>query len=476
MVFSSPIFLFLFLPVTLGLYFLLPTRLRNVWLLGTSLVFYSWGEPKFVVVMLASIVINFLLALWIDRGRDRGNARPVLATAVVINIGLLVFFKYANFIVDNLNVLLGGMNLSPILIPAIALPIGISFFTFHALSYVIDVYRRAAPAQRSLFNIGLYISLFPQLIAGPIIRYHDIAHQLVERTVTRTGFAYGVERFVVGLGKKVLIANSLAVPADLIFSIPGDQLTTPVAWLGVLCYALQIYFDFSGYSDMAIGLGHMFGFRILENFNYPYISQSLTEFWRRWHISLSNWFRDYLYIPMGGNRVAPWRVYFNLVTVFFLCGLWHGASWNFVIWGLFHGAFLVIERMGLARWMEAWWRPFRHLYLLLVVTVSWVFFRAAELPDASGFLRAMVGLSPASGLEHPLGLYLDIQIALALAVGAVGSMPIVTAIRGRLEGSTKASVKIAASVGKVTALASILAVSSALLAAGTYNPFIYFRF
>src|SRR5215475_4644768 len=475
MVFSSPIFLFLFLPVTLGFYFLLPVRLRNIWLLGTSLVFYGWGEPKFVVVMLASILLNYFLALWIDRVRDKGDARPALATAVAINIGLLVFFKYVNFLGDNLNAVLAGIGLSPVVIPAIALPIGISFFTFHALSYVIDVYRRTAPAQRSLFNIGLYISLFPQLIAGPIIRYHDIAHQLVERTVTRAGFAYGVQRFVVGLGKKVLIANSLAVPADLIFTIPGDQLTMPVAWLGVLCYALQIYFDFSGYSDMAIGLGHMFGFRILENFNYPYISQSLTEFWRRWHISLSNWYRDDLYIPMGGNRVAPWRVYLNLVTVFFLCGLWHGASWTFVVWGLFHGAFLVIERMGLGQWMETWRRPFRHLYLLLVVIVSWVFFRAATFPDALHFLRAMIGLSPASGLEHPLGLYLDGQTAVALLVGAVGSMPIVAAIKSWLDRSSRPGVEIGASVGKVAALASILMVSSLLLAAGTYNPFIYFR-
>jgi alginate O-acetyltransferase complex protein AlgI len=472
MVFSSPIFLFLFLPVTLGPYFLLPGRLRNVWLLGASLVFYGWGEPKFVVVMLASIVMNFLLALWIDRARGRGSARPALATAVVINIGLLVVLKYANFIVDNLNALLGGADLPPVVVPAIALPIGISFFTFQALSYVIDVYRRQAPVQKNPLNVGLYIALFPQLIAGPIVRYHDVARQIEDRAVTRSGFAYGIERFVVGLGKKVLIANSLAVPADLIFSIPGDQLTMAVAWLGVICYALQIYFDFSGYSDMAIGLGHMFGFRFLENFSHPYVAQSLTEFWRRWHISLSTWFRDYLYIPLGGSRGAPWRTYFNLVTVFFLCGLWHGASWNFVVWGLFHGAFLVIERMGLARWMSTWWRPFRHLYLLLVVTLSWVFFRAATLPEAWSFLRAMAGLSPASGLEHPIGLFLDAQVALALAIGAVGSMPVLAAIGRRLERSADAGAEVGTSVAKVAALASILALSSMLLAAGTYNPFI----
>jgi alginate O-acetyltransferase complex protein AlgI len=285
-----------------------------------------------------------------------------------------------------------------------------------------------------------------------------------------------VERFVIGLGKKVLIANTLAVPADLIFSIPADQLTPGVAWFGVICYALQIYFDFSGYSDMAIGLGLMFGFRFLENFNFPYISQSLTEFWRRWHISLSNWFRDYLYIPLGGNRVPPWRVYFNLVTVFFLCGLWHGASLNFIVWGLFHGGFLVVERMGLGRLMTSWWTPLRHLYLILVVLVSWVFFRAATLPEAWGFLKTMAGFSTASGLEHPLALYLDAERLLALAIGIVGSTPILGAVKRWVERSPSGPVGIGASVVEVAGLGSILVAAVMLLAAGTYNPFIYFRF
>src|SRR5215831_6851224 len=407
MVFSSPIFLFLFLPITLGVYFVLPWRARNFWLLGASLVFYGWGEPKFVLVMLVSIVGNYALARWIDRVDDPKRRRVPLTIAVVLNIGLLAVFKYTDFAVQNVNTVLSDLDLRTLRLPDIALPIGISFFTFHALSYVIDVYRRVVPAQRSLFYIGLYISLFSQLIAGPIIRYHDVANQLEQRSVSRGDFAYGVERFVVGLGNKVLIANSLAGPADLVFSIPSDQLTLPVAWLGLACYTLQIYFDFSGYSDMAIGLGRMFGFHFLENFNYPYISQSLTEFWHRWHISLSNWFRDYLYIPLGGNRISPRRTYLNLVIVFFLCGLWHGAAWNFVFWGLFHGAFLVAERMGLSRVLTGWRTPWRHVYLLLVVMVSWVFFRASTLSHAWSFLAAMVGLSPASGIEHPLGLYAD---------------------------------------------------------------------
>lgn len=476
MVFSSPIFLFLFLPITLAGYFLLPKRWRNLWLLATSLLFYGWGEPKFVVVMLASIIINFLLALWIDRFPDPGRRRLPLAAAVIANIGLLAFFKYAEFSADNLNTVLAELHVQPLPVPSIALPIGISFFTFHALSYVIDVYRRTVPVQRNPFKIGLYIALFSQLIAGPIIRYHDVARQLDERNVTRHDFAYGVERFIIGLGKKVLIANSLAGPADLIFSIPGDQLTLPVAWLGLACYTLQIYFDFSGYSDMAIGLGRMFGFHFLENFNYPYISQSLTEFWRRWHISLSNWFRDYLYIPLGGNRVAPWRVYLNLVIVFFLCGLWHGASWTFVFWGLFHGAFLVSERIGLARRIASWRAPLRHAYLVLVVMVSWVFFRSVTLSDAGSFLAAMTGMSRASGLEHPLALYTDLQTLLALTIGAVGCTPVIPAVKGWLDRFGAPSLEIGASGIKLVAMASILMTSVMLLAAGTYNPFIYFRF
>ena len=476
MVFSSPIFLFLFLPITLGVYFVLPKRARNIWLLAASLVFYGWGEPKFLVVMLASIACNFLLALRIARLADRRRARPVLIAAVAVNVGLLVIFKYTDFIVRSLDAGLVALSVPPLPVPAIALPIGISFFTFHALSYVIDVYRGDARALRNPFDMGLYISLFSQLIAGPIIRYHDIAAQLRERDVTRELFARGVQRFIVGLGKKVLIANTVAVSADLIFSIPGDQLTMGLAWLGVLCYALQIYFDFSGYSDMAIGLGLMFGFRFLENFNYPYISQSVTEFWRRWHISLSNWFRDYLYIPLGGNRVAPWRVYLNLLIVFFLCGLWHGASWTFVVWGLFHGAFLVIERIGLKRWMAAWPQALRHAYLLLVVMVSWVLFRADSLPAAGHFLAAMAGLSTASGIEHPIALYADRQIVLAVAVGIVGSAPVVPAARRWLEGFTGRGAVLASSIGDVATLACLLAASVILLAAGTYNPFIYFRF
>src|SRR5947208_3765821 len=299
--------------------------------------------------MLASIAFNYWMAIAIDRRRGDPQAPWFLAVAVGVNLVVLCVFKYANFFSDNVNALFLVLGVDPVVVPRVLLPIGISFFTFHAISYVVDVYRRDATAQKSPVHAALYLLLFPQLIAGPIIRYRDIADQLARRTVRLDDFAYGVRRFVIGLAKKVLIANVVAGPADAIFGMPAAQLSAAHAWLGIVCYTLQIYFDFSGYSDMAIGLGRMFGFRFPENFRWPYIAASVQEFWRRWHISLSTWFRDYLYVPLGGNRVPPARTYRNLVTIFFLCGLWHGASWNFVLWGLWHGAFLVVERVAAHR-------------------------------------------------------------------------------------------------------------------------------
>lgn len=374
MLFSSIIFLFQFLPLCLLLYFLAGKRLRNLLLLIASLVFYAWGESYYVLLMLVSILVNYICGLMIDRYRGRQAARGFLIAAIAFNVLSISVFKYANFLVDNLNTVLSQIGAGPIELAPIHLPIGISFFTFQAMSYAVDVYRRDASVQRNPLNIGLYIALFPQLIAGPIIRYHDIAAQLIRRRVRLDDLSYGIERFVVGLGKKVLIANQVAIIADQVFSFPYETLTPGVAWLGVLCYTLQIYFDFSGYSDMAIGLGRMFGFHFLENFNYPYISRSIREFWRRWHISLSSWFRDYLYIPLGGNHKGPLRTYLNLLIVFFLCGLWHGAGWNFVIWGLLHGLFLVIERLGFEKILNRCWSPLRYLYVMLVVCTGWVFF------------------------------------------------------------------------------------------------------
>jgi alginate O-acetyltransferase complex protein AlgI len=483
LVFSSPVFLYLFLPIVLILHFGLGKKLRNVVLIIASLFFYTWGEQEYALIILISIALNHIFGLLLARLHSSPKRKLILALAVIINIGLLAYFKYANFFINNINSLLRLGQIPLINLPPVHLPLGISFFTFHALSYLIDVYRSEVQAQKNPLLTTLYISLFPQLVAGPIIRYHDVASQLATRLINREGFATGIRRFIVGLGKKMLIAHVVAVPVDQIFALPANQLTVGLAWLGVICYALQIYFDFSGYSDMAIGLGLMFGFRFLENFNYPYISQSIQEFWRRWHISLSNWFRDYLYIPLGGNRCAPWRVYFNLITVFFLCGLWHGASWTFAIWGLYHGAFLVIERLGFGRWLARRWQPVRHLYAVLVVMAGWVLFRAETITGALAILGAMVGFSRGTGLEYNVTLYLNAELGLALAVGIIGSTPWLNYL-GRWYKHLMAAYpqKIALLVEgsfsfvEVVMLTLIFLASSMQLAAGTHNPFIYFRF
>ena len=420
MLFTEPTFLFLFLPVLLGLYFLRrPHAAYANWLLLiASVIFYAKGGGAFTWLMLASIAFNYWMAIAVDRARASGHARSACsALAIAVNLVVLGVFKYANFFADNVNAVAAAIGAPPLAFPHVLLPIGISFYTFHAISYVVDVYRRDASAQKSPVHAALYLLLFPQLIAGPIIRYRYIADQLEQRVVSLDDFAVGVRRFVIGLGKKVLIANTVAAPADRIFSMPLAELTPAHAWLGIVCYTLQIYFDFSGYSDMAIGLGRMFGFHFPENFRWPYIADTVQEFWRRWHISLSSWFRDYLYVPLGGNRVSPARMYANLVTVFFLCGLWHGASWNFVIWGLFHGTFLVVERLGLAAAIRRLWRPLRHVYLLLVVMIGWVFFRADTLPSAVAFLMAMTGRPASAPTPYAVQWYLTPELWLALIAG-----------------------------------------------------------
>lgn len=484
MIFSSPVFICLFLPAVLVLYFIVVRRgARNQLLLVASLFFYAWGEPRFVFVMLASILANFLFGLWIDRAREGAAAKWAMACAVVVNLGLLCTFKYANFFVDNLNPLLSVFHIRPIVLVPIHLPIGISFFTFQAMSYVIDVYRKEAEVQRNPVNVALYISLFPQLLAGPIVRYRDIAEQLLKRTISREGFASGVKRFITGLGKKVLIADVIGKVVDEIFLIHGGELTPGLAWLGIICFTLQLYYDFSGYSDMAIGLGRMFGFRFLENFNYPYIARSMREFWRRWHISLSTWFRDYLYFPMGGNRVSPPRVYFNLVIVFLLCGLWHGAKWNYVIWGLSHGVFLVLERGRFGKWMESVWAPVGHFYMLFVFMVTLCFFRTVSLSHAVDYMTAMFGLCSATGQEHDIMKFVNTEFVLAMVAGVLFSTPLVPHF-GRqsgkyivaLAGKTQATVEAVFLFGEVTAYIFVLLVSSAWLAGSTYQPFIYFRF
>jgi alginate O-acetyltransferase complex protein AlgI len=475
-VFSSTVFLFLFLPIVLFVYYVLPRVVRNAWLLVVSLFFYAWGERGYTVVMLGSMTLNYLFGLAVDFTRGGRWAKATLGLTVAANLGLLISFKYANLLVSTLN----ATGLTHWKLDPVHLPIGISFFTFHAMSYVIDIYRGDARVQRDPLNLGLYIALFPQLIAGPILRYHDVADQLVARTVTLEKFAYGIRRFIIGLAKKVLIANTLASLADEIFKLPAEHLGAPVAWLGIVSYTLQIYFDFSGYSDMAIGLGAMFGFHFLENFNYPYISRSIQEFWRRWHISLSNWFRDYLYIPLGGNRCGPRRVYLNLLIVFFLCGLWHGPSWCFVAWGLFHGAFLALERTRWGGWIKRLPLPVQHIYALLIVLIGWVFFRVENFPDAFRYLQAMAGLNHPVEFAYNASFYLTPLVNFTLVVAMLAATPLGVRVKERLSHvlaqTPSARLEATLRLGRTVALLALLGLSAMQLAAGTYNPFIYFRF
>ena len=476
MVFASPIFLFLFLPLTLVAYWAFPGRFRKLVLLAASLVFYAWGEARYVPLIVGSIAFNWWVGLRIADAPGTAARRRWAAGGVAGNLLVLAVFKYANFAVANLNALAPVLSVTPLSVAAIPLPLGISFFTFHAISYIVDVFKRTANAQRGIAAFALYILLFPQLIAGPIIRYRDIAAQLLAPQPAVAEFAYGVRRFILGLGKKLLIANTLGQTADQIFALPGGELSAAVAWLGLVCYTLQIYFDFSGYSDMAIGLMRMFGFRILENFNYPYIASSVREFWRRWHISLSNWFRDYLYVPLGGNRAGAGRAYVNLVIVFVLCGLWHGASWTFVLWGAWHGIFLVLERAFLERAMTRT-RVVAHVYTLAVVLGAWVLFRCNTVEQAADYYRALGGLSAADPALHPLGQYLNALVAVTLVVGAVFATPIGRSIGARVDDVVlRSRGAVAAMSAEGAWLTAVFVASAATLAAGTYNPFIYFRF
>ncbi len=483
MVFSSPLFLFLFLPVVLTVYVLLPgLKSRNFWLLLMSLAFYAWGEINFIFLLLASTVANYLLGRWVDRSQDPARRKLAVVVAVVVNVGLLAFFKYANFAVATLNSLLHLFGLAPVIAPHIPLPIGISFFTFHALSYVVDVYRRKWKAAVNPADVALYIFFFPQLIAGPILRWSAIGPQLAERTASLDQFAEGIRRFSGGLAKKVLIANTVAAPADQIFALPANELTAPTAWFGILCYTLQIYFDFSGYSDMAIGMGKMFGFTFLENFDFPYISQCIREFWRRWHISLSTWFRDYLYIPLGGNRGTELRTCMNLIVVFFLCGLWHGASLTFVVWGLYHGFFLALERTAFGKKEAAMPQSLRHLYAIFVVMMGWVIFRADTFAAAGGFFAALFGCNHPTAATSCLQ-YATLQTAVAAGLGILFCGPAwkwlkETAIKlGQASPAVFRPVVTASGAAlEIMLIVAVLVVSSAWLASGTYNPFIYFRF
>lgn len=483
MVFSSAIFLFLFLPLTLLCVLCVRKQFRNLILLIASLIFYAWGEGELVVIMVGSIFFNYLFGLAIDHFSEQWKRKTIVLLSVIFNLSLLAFFKYANFFIDNINILFDKASIPPVEIAQIHLPIGISFFTFQAMSYVIDVYRKETDVQKNPINIALYITLFPQLIAGPIVRYHDVAKQIIHRTLSINKFYSGVQRFIIGLGKKILIANTMASVTDKIFSLPENEITISLSWLAIITYSLQIYFDFSGYSDMAIGLGRMFGFEFLENFNYPYIGQSIQNFWRRWHISLSTWFRDYLYIPLGGNKKGAARTYVNLLIVFFLTGLWHGASWNFVIWGMFHGFFLVIERLGGLHLINKMWRPFRHIYTLIIVLVGWVFFRAETLSMSISMLKNMSVIMGKSRSSIPVIQFMGRLEWTVLILGLIAAMPIFPAIKQamhkyKIKSATEASPILFTSLSYLYAIYifTIFILSIMSLSSNTYNPFIYFRF
>jgi alginate O-acetyltransferase complex protein AlgI len=477
MVFSSTAFLFLFLPLVLGVHFFAGESKRNGVLLVASLGYYAWGESRFLPLVLLSVSCNYLFGMLIGFVRNARARKLVVTLAAVGNVAVLIRYKYAAFFGEGLNELLRRFPKlhAPLLLEPIALPLGISFFTFHVLSYVVDVYRGQVKALRNLPLLCLYVLFFPQLVAGPIVRYHEIADQLTHRQITLEDLAVGIERFVIGFGKKLLIANVTGEIADGIFGLPPGELNASLAWLGICAYALQVYFDFSGYSDMAIGLARMFGFRFPENFNYPYIARSMTEFWQRWHLSLSRWFRDYVYIPLGGNRRGRLRTYTNLTLVFLLCGLWHGASWNFVLWGALHGTFLVIERAGFLRIIERAWSPLRHAYCGILILISWVPFRAPTLALSGAFLKAMLGHGTGNGVVYRALNYLDNEQLLALAVGVVGSTPLLPWLARRAPRRSLVGMTVC-DLTKLAAMVAIALVAAMRLSSGTYNSFIYFRF
>lgn len=467
MLFSSMTFLWIFLPVVvLGTILLRKVKFQNVFLLIASLIFYAWGEPIYVILMLFSIFINWGFGIVIDKYEK--IKKICLVFCIAINLLLLGYFKYYNFFVNSIN----GIFLTNIEVKQIALPIGISFFTFQALSYVIDLYRGNCKVQKNVFDLALYVSFFPQLIAGPIVRYKDIAEQIDERKISFEKFASGMRRFIYGLGKKVIISNCCAEIADTLYASNISEMTSGVAWIAAILYTLQIYYDFSGYSDMAIGLGRIFGFEFLENFNYPYVSRSIHEFWQRWHMSLGGWFKEYVYIPLGGNRKGNLRTYINLITVFFLTGMWHGASWNFIVWGLYHGFFQIVERLGLQKVLKKH-VVFSHVYCLLVAVVGWVFFRVENMADGLNVVTRMLMPWKYNWFDIEAILpYFSSRKVIIVVLAIIGA-GILQKLGEKFQFIAK---KWKFSMVESFYCAVILAYSIMLLVSGTYNPFIYFRF
>ena len=466
MLFSSIPFLYFFLPCVLFLYFAVPKRLKNTVLMLVSLFFYAWGEPKYVLLMAATILVNYGAGLLIEKFRGKMLSKVFVVLSVVLCLASLGYLKYADFFIENFNAVT-GLSL-PLL--RIALPIGISFYTFQILSYTVDVYRGDVPAQKNLINLAAYVTMFPQLIAGPIVRYSDIEKQLVSRTHSLEKFSLGVRRFVIGLAKKILIANTLGELCDIFRAT--DEKAVLYYWLYAVAFALHVYFDFSGYSDMAIGLGKIFGFDFLENFNYPFISASATEFWRRWHMSLGSWFRDYVYIPMGGNRVSKPRWFFNILVVWLLTGFWHGAAWNFIVWGLFFAVLLVVEKLFLLNLLKKT-KVLKRVYIALAVLISFVIFNASDMGEAFAYIGGMFGAGSIPIINTEMLYYLK-SYAVVLILALVGSTPVVKNFALRLESSTK--------FGKVmkvfepVVIAVLIVVMTAYLVDGSFNPFLYFRF
>ncbi|MBQ8227627.1 MAG: MBOAT family protein [Clostridia bacterium] len=468
MVFSSLLFIFVFLPVTLLLQHFMPNvRLKNIVVLIASVIFYAWGEPKWIVLMLIVTFIDYLAGVLIDKHRGTKKAKTVLISSVVLTLGALVVFKYLNFFTDNIFSLFGSDFKTNI-----ALPIGISFYTFQAMSYVIDVYRDDVKCQKSYPRLLLYVSMFPQLIAGPIVRYSDIDKEIEQRTVTFDKISQGITRFVIGLFKKAVFANFLGETATMFLDGDLTQVTAVQGWIGIIAYFFQIYFDFAGYSDMAIGLGKMMGFSFPENFNYPYISKSITEFWRRWHITLSSFFRDYIYIPLGGNRK---RHVFNMLVVWTLTGFWHGASWNFVLWGFYYFLLLVLEKKVYGKYLEKLPVLARRFYSILIVIIGWVFFYYEDMSDVGGLFKAMLGFN---GFSQAGDFTIILNRAVLFVAAAVASTPLVTNLVKSFTGKLS-RIKNGREIVQIITIVfqlSVMFICVAALVGSTYNPFLYFRF
>ncbi len=465
MVFSSIPFLYFFLPAVLILYFAVPQKFRNTILFLCSLIFYAWGEPVYITIMLFSTIVDYTNGLLIARFEGcEWKRKFILICDIVINLGILMFFKYSDFFINNINTITNS-NISLL---GLALPIGVSFYTFQTMSYTIDVYRHDAPVQKNIISFGAYVTLFPQLIAGPIVRYNTIAEQLDSRRESFSMFFDGMARFCLGLAKKVLIANNVGGLWDLISTSPTSQLSVVSAWIGIIAFALQIYFDFSGYSDMAIGLGKIFGFTFEENFNYPYISKSITEFWRRWHISLGTWFREYVYIPLGGNRKGNIQTYINIFVVWFLTGFWHGASWNFALWGLYFAVILIIEKTFLLKLLEKLPGFVSHIYSIILILLGWVIFAFDSLTDGFAYFKAMIGIN-STGFLDAVAIYNISSYAVMFIIGIIASLPLCKKLFDKYCGRTRYVL-----MGILSLIS--LVVCTIYLVSSAYNPFLYFRF